>query len=477
MKRIHYPLTAVLLTLGLAAQADKVDDYIASQIRSHRIPGLSLAIIDGGKIVKARGYGVTDTRSHTPVTADTLFQAGSISKAVTALGALRLVEQGRLSLDEDVNTKLTSWKVPDNAFTLREKVTLRRLLSHTAGMTVHGFDGYAAGKPRPTLVQVLNGEKPANSPPVRVDTVPGSKWRYSGGGYTVVQQLMQDVTGDSFPAFMQRNVLAPLGMSQSSYRQPLPPEQARFAATGHGPDGVPVAGRWHIYPEMAAAGLWTTASDLARFAIGVQRSLAGTASPVISQAMTRQMLTNQKDNDGLGLFLRGSGHTLIFQHNGVDEGFDAMLTAYAEAGKGAAIMVNANSSPSLVSHLLEAIARQYNWPDYPLTPEYNPIPDREPAVTADLRRLFVRLSHGALDRARFTSELASHLAERIKAGVSQQLSSLGPVETFTLVERASPAGARAYRYRVEFKDKNATLMLHCSFKAAGKIDKLTVRPE
>src|SRR5206468_690196 len=148
------------------------------------IPGLSLAIIQDGKVIRVKGYGVAEQGGERPVTASTLFQAGSISKSVAAVGALRLVQEGKLALDEDVNAKLTTWKVPENAFTREKKATLRGILSHTAGLTVHGFPGYAVDGPVPSLVQVLNGEKPTNTAPIRVDILPGSKWRYSGGGYT-----------------------------------------------------------------------------------------------------------------------------------------------------------------------------------------------------------------------------------------------------------------------------------------------------
>ena len=347
------------------APSDAVDDVVRAEMQKRRIPGLSLAIIQDGKIVKATGYGVTEKGGDAPVTTSTLFQAGSISKSVAGLGALRLVEQGKLTLDEDVNTRLVTWKVPENEFTREKKVTLRGLLSHTAGLTVHGFPGYDSDGPVPTLVQVLDGAKPANTRPIRVDVLPGSKWRYSGGGYTVMQQMIIDVTGKPFPPFMQEAVLGPLGMEESTFEQPLPAEKAKLTATAHLQDRSLVKGKWHIYPEMAAAGLWTTPSDLSRFAIGVQEALAGRSDKTLSKKMTRQMLTEEKDNDGLGVFLEGSGSTLRFGHGGRDEGFDARLIAYAETGQGAAIMINTNDNSQMVSRILEAIAREYHWPEYP----------------------------------------------------------------------------------------------------------------
>jgi CubicO group peptidase (beta-lactamase class C family) len=258
---------------------------------------------------------------------------------------------------------LQTWKVPENEFTKDEKVTLRRILSHSAGLTVHGFPGYAVGRPVPTLVQVLDGEKPANTAAIRVDFVPGSKWRYAGGGYTVMQQLVIDVTGEPFPEFMQQSVLKPLGMTHSTYEQPLPHELAIATATGHHTNGTEVPGCWHVYPEMAAAGLWTTPSDLARFAIGIQQSLAGKTNPVISASMTRQMLTVQKAGDGLGVFLTGSGKTLQFSHSGRNEGFDMLMKAGAETGKGAVIMINANDNSGAMTKVMNAIADEYHWSD------------------------------------------------------------------------------------------------------------------
>jgi CubicO group peptidase (beta-lactamase class C family) len=342
-----------------------IDEIVVSEMRKRQISGLSLAIIEDGKIVKAQGYGTTEKGGQTPVTARTLFQAGSISKPVSALGALRLVEQGKLALDDDVNTKLVTWKVPENEFTKDKKVTLRGLLSHTAGLTVHGFPGYATDEPRPTVVQILDGAKPANTSPIRVDFLPGSLWRYSGGGYTIMQQLVIDLTGKPFSQFMQESVLGPLDMKESTFEQPLPNDKAKLTATGHTGNRKPVKGKWHIYPEMAAAGLWTTPSDLARFAIGVQEALAGKSGKTLSPAMARQMLTEQKNSYGLGVGVEGSGTALRFGHGGRDEGFDARLLAYAETGQGAVIMINANDNSQMVSRILNAIAREYHWPEYP----------------------------------------------------------------------------------------------------------------
>ncbi|MGV3660220.1 MAG: serine hydrolase domain-containing protein [Prosthecobacter sp.] len=342
-------------------QTDKLDTVVEAKMRAANITGLSLAVIHDGKLIAAKGYGLADKSSRKPVTTETLFQAASISKAVAALGALRLVEQRVFSLDADVNTVLKKWKLPENDFTREKKVTLRGILSHTAGLTVHGFGGYEAGSPVPKLRQVLEGAEPANSAAVRVESVPGSRWSYSGGGYTVMQQMVLDTTPKPFPQFMAETVLLPLGMKSSTYEQPLPASRASQAATGHYPDGTPVNGRWHIYPEMAAAGLWTTASDLARFITGVRQAFAGESKSVISQAMVAQMLTVQMDDDGLGLFLAGSGDSLRFSHSGRNEGFDSFLMGYARKAQGIAILINSNDESGMMRALAREISAMCHW--------------------------------------------------------------------------------------------------------------------
>jgi CubicO group peptidase (beta-lactamase class C family) len=341
---------------------------LAERMAHYKVPGLSVAVINDGKIEWAQGYGVIERDGKEPVNPETRFLAGSISKPVAALAALRLVEQGKLSLDEDVNLKLKTWRVPENEFTKEKKVTLRGLLSHSAGLTVHGFPGYAVDAPMPTLVQILNGEKPANTAAIRVDIVPGSRWRYSGGGYTVMQQLLMDVTGKSFPELTRELVLDPIGMRQSTYENPPPKALEAAAATAHRADGDKVKGRWHIYPEMAAAGLWTTASDLARYAIEVQRALAG-QSKIISREMAQQMVTVQKGSSGLGPALENPGKASArFGHGGVDMGFEASFTAYCQGGQGAVVMMNANRAQPLAGELIRAVAKEYNWPEF-LEPE------------------------------------------------------------------------------------------------------------
>ncbi|MES2472544.1 MAG: serine hydrolase, partial [Pseudomonadota bacterium] len=294
----------------------------------------------------------------------TLFQAGSISKPVAAIAALKLVEAGRLDLDANVNSYLKGWKVPDNVFTADKKVTLRGLLTHTAGLTVHGFPGYAKGEAVPSLTQILDSVRPANTSAIRVDTVPGAKWRYSGGGYVVMQKMLEDVTGKKFDALAKETVLAPLGMTHSTYAQPLPAAMRKSAATPYDAEGVPVDGGAHTYPEMTAAGLWSTASDLARYAIGVQQAAAGKPGAVLNKATTEAMLKRGGLGKwGLGPELGGGDARPWFGHGGVDEGFVANLTAYND-GEGVAVMTNGMGGMRLANDIRASIAREYGWPDF-----------------------------------------------------------------------------------------------------------------
>jgi len=337
---------------------------LAERMRHYHVPGVSIAVIDSGKIAWAQGFGLKDAGGTDSVTATTIFEAGSISKPTFALGVMRLVQDRKLDLDENVNVKLRSWHVPDNRFTAHEKVTLRRILSHNAGLTVHGFPGYEAGTPIPTVPQILDGEKPANTAPVRVDTFPGAISRYSGGGTTVAMLLATDVTQQSFPQFMRSTVLGPAGMVNSTYEQPLPAARAGDAATAHDGSGKPIKGKYHTYPEMSAAGLWTTPTDLATLALLLQHTYAGQSPAVINQATFKQMLTVQKPPFGIGYEISGSGPTLEFAHDGKDVGFVARFIAFAERGQGLVIMTNGDQGGSLLEEITTAVAAEYGWPSH-----------------------------------------------------------------------------------------------------------------
>ena len=333
-------------------------------MEAYSVPGFSIAVFRDFQVEWAKGYGVLSEEGGEPVTPTTLFQAASISKPVAAAAALSLVQEGLLDLDEDINQKLKSWRVPENESTAEKKVTLRGILSHTAGLTVHGFPGYAQGKDVPALVQILDGEKPANTAPIRVDTIPGTLWRYSGGGYTVMQQLLIDVLGRPFPEILWERVLEPAGMVDSTYEQPLPESRYAQASTAHLRNGKPVKGGWHTYPEMAAAGLWTTPTDLCRFALAVMEAFHGRSEAPLSQATVREMLTEVDGRYGLGFSVEGEGETLRFSHGGSNAGFKCYLVAWAHSGEGVAIMTNGDIGRSLSTEVLSSLAMEYGWPGF-----------------------------------------------------------------------------------------------------------------
>jgi CubicO group peptidase (beta-lactamase class C family) len=386
---------------------------IVDRMAALNVPGVSVAVINKGSIEWARGYGLAEAGGTRQVTPETLFQAASISKPVTAFAALALVEKGNLSLDADVNTQLTTWKVPAGAQSPADLVTLRRLLNNSAGTTVAGFRGYAKGEALPTLLELLDGVKPANSDPVRVQTQPGMEWKYSGGGFSIVQLLMTEASGKPFSALMHDTVLAPLGMTNSTFEQPLPPALHAVSATGHTDKGQPVKGHWHTYPEQAAAGLWTTPSDLARFAIAVQDASSGKSNKVVSKAITAQMLTRLRGNYGLGLFVGEIEGQQVFQHGGHNEGFRTMMVAFTRSGQGAVVMTNGERGDALAAQIIRGIAAVYGWNDWQATEKVlakaalknyvnyagnYQLNGKPISVTRERERLFISAANFGLDR-------------------------------------------------------------------------------
>jgi CubicO group peptidase (beta-lactamase class C family) len=334
---------------------------LAERMRELKVPGVSAAVFRDGRIEWTRGWGVADVESGRRVDPQTRFQAASISKPVAAATVLALVAQGRVSLDADVNGILTSWKLPPNEYTAAAPVTLRRLLTHSAGTTVHGFRGYATDEQVPTLVQLLDGVKPANSAPVRVDIPVGSRWRYSGGGFEIAQLVVESVTKQPFAETARELVLQPLGMTSSTYVQPLPADLRNKAATGYRSSGEPVAGRWHTYPEQAAAGLWTTPEDLAKFAIGLQQIASGKSKAVMSQALAQDMLRRQYEDWGLGVGVTDQGAGTYFSHGGSNEGFRAFWVGYRDRASGAVVMTNSDAGGAIAQELVRTVGREYHF--------------------------------------------------------------------------------------------------------------------
>lgn len=342
---------------------------LSKRMARYRVPGVSMAVMNDYQIEWASGYGVRKQGTSDPVDTETLFQACSISKAVTAIAVLRLVSEGRLDLDNDVNSYLRSWKVPRNG-SWQPTVTIRELLSHTGGISVPWFAGYHRQQDIPTLRQVLDGAQPSNTPEIRVTTTPGTRFRYSGGGFCILQQLLIDVMKQPFPELMSDLLLEPLGMEHSTFEQPLPAELERVAAAGHRENGRPVAGDWYVYPEMAAAGLWTTPTDLARLGLELQGALAGKSHQLLSASVMKELLTphcyaGERGNVGLSIFLQGAGPDGRFGHAGDNTGFTSLWISLREHGRGCVLMTNSDNGWPLQEELLRTIEQVYAWPDVP----------------------------------------------------------------------------------------------------------------
>jgi len=339
---------------------------IDERMKNFKVEAVSGAVFKDYQVLWTEARGLADREAGIPATTDTLFQAGSISKPVAAAAVLKRVEKGELALDRNVNDYLKSWKLPDNELTAKRKVSLELLLSHSAGTTVHGFPGYAVGEPVPTVPQILDGMAPANTEAVRVDLAPGTKFRYSGGGTTIAQLVQMDTTGRPFPDLLRELVLKPAGMTHSTYEQPLPPDKLKLAAAGYRANGKLLPGKRHTYPEMAAAGLWTTSEDLTRFAIAVGRSLRGDKDSLLSKEMATKMTTPYLPDAeaGLGLFASKFGSEVYVGHDGADEGFQAILTFNRDKGYGAAVMANSDRGINLAWEIIRGLAKDYNWDSY-----------------------------------------------------------------------------------------------------------------
>lgn len=346
------------VSLGIAVRGEpEKTASLEKRMRELKVPAVSIAVVNNGQLEWAKAYGYADKENTTLATPETLFQATAISSGVSAMGALELVEGGRLDLDRNVNEALVSWQVPENEFTREADVTLRRLLNHTAGTNGGGFGGYETETALPSVVEVLEGM--GNSAPVRVIAKPGTAYSPSGGGYVVAQLLMMDVTREPFPELMASLVLDPLGMANSTYQQPLPAEWAARAATGYDTNGDRISGRWRVYPEMAFVGLWTTPSDLARYLVEVQRAYAGRGN-VLSRDAARSMLEKGLGGHALGPMIEVKGQQ--FGLGGSTFGFNTLFTASIEGGFGAVILTNSNNGPKLAHELMRTIGYEYDWP-------------------------------------------------------------------------------------------------------------------
>ncbi len=351
ISRIENGLISSLQIKGRPQEYFNLDE----RLKELGIPGLSVAFSSNGEVEWARAYGMADKSENKSMTTGSYLLAGSISKPVAAVRSLQLVEDEVFALDDDVNNYLTSWQVPNNEFTTTEKVTLRRILSHTAGLTVWGFPGYDKGDEIPSVVDVLDGK--GNTDPVRVFRQPGEAWQYSGGGYTIMQLAIEDTEDIDFAQSMKENVLDRMRMPGSTYENPFPVALHGIAATGYRANGDEVEGKWPIYPEMAAAGLWTTPSELIQYGIEIQSILQSGRDGVLSYKTVSEMLDAESDTHGLGPSIQD--HT--FGHGGADEGFRAQLFAWKDQPYAAVVMVNSDNG-KIIRELLLSVANEYGLP-------------------------------------------------------------------------------------------------------------------
>ncbi len=326
----------------------------------YHVRGVSIAVVRNGQIDWAKGYGVREYGKPERVDSNTLFQAASISKPVSGVVSLRMVDKGELTLDENINLKLQSWKVPENEFTKKQSITLRRLLSHSAGLPMHGVPEFTADAELPTLVQILDGDWYVSAESVRPFIEPGTMFRYSGGGYIVLQVLLTDIAKRPFEELARDLVLQPAGMLSNTFEQPLLQQFWPRAAVGHLNNKTPLMGLWHTLPEQAAGGLWTTPTDLASFMIELWRSYQGLSDTLLPKYLAREMLTRQIDDFGLGLSLPSAG-VFRFQHSGGNDGYRCFMVLSIVVPDGVVIMTNGDSGEKLIWKVFELIEHSYRW--------------------------------------------------------------------------------------------------------------------
>jgi len=367
---------------------------IAELMTRLNVPGVSIAVIRDHRIHWAKGYGIADVATGALVDTGTMFQAASMSKPVAAMAVLRAVQDGLFTLDTDINTILTSWKLDGGEFTKDRPVTPRTLTSHTSGLgDGFGFPGYDPSDSVPTVVQFLQGSKLSNVGVLFMERPPMTLMEYSGGGVTLMQQALSDARKRPFADIMRDDVLRPLGMTRSTFEQPLPASFDQNAARAHSGQGKAMGPKWHVHPEQAAAGLWTTPSDLARFLIEVQRAAAGQSNRVLSRATVQEMLSPVGVGDyAVGFAIQKMGQGWYFAHGGSNWGFRATMMAHKVKGYGLVVMTNADQGGAVANELSRRIQRAYEWDSFaePAPRGYRPPVERtEITVTESVRRSYV----------------------------------------------------------------------------------------
>jgi CubicO group peptidase (beta-lactamase class C family) len=337
---------------------------IQERMQYYKTIAVSIAVIKDYKIQWIKAYGWADNIEMRPATTSTLFQAASISKSLNAIGILKLVQNKKLNLFTDINEYLKNWKFPYDSISKGKKITTANLLSHTAGLTVHGFDGYKLSDTIPTIIEILDGKHPANSEAIRSEFEPGLKYKYSGGGTIISQLIIQDISGKKYEEYMKENVLDPIGMTNSFFNQPPKKDKRNILATGYNDGGKEINGKYRIHPEQAAGGLWTNPTDLAKYIIETQLALKGKSQKVLSREMTKLRLKPYIDSSAaLGVFIENKKGTKYFHHGGSNEGFQSEYIGSLKDGNGAVIMINSDNR-DIINEIINSVAYTYNWKNY-----------------------------------------------------------------------------------------------------------------
>lgn len=338
---------------------------LADRMNYYHVNAVSIAVIRNYKVEWVKAYGWADVAEHRAATTNTVFQACSMSKSFNGLGALKLVEQKKLALDTDINAFLKTWQFPYDSVSKGKKITLRQLLTHYAGLNVDNFPGYPSSGAVPDIYQVLDGKSPANTVAIRSFAEPGKQFAYSGGGPLIAELMIMDASGLPYDVYMQDNVLRPLGMDHSTFSQPPPHGLKPSLATAY-QHGKEVPGKYFIYPEQAAAGLWTTPGDLSKYIIDSQLGLEGKPGKVLSPAMTKERLSPVPGSPafsppGMGAFIHHMGSRNYFSHSAENEGFSGFYIASMSGGDGLVIMMNSNYHYHFLFEIVRSVARVYHW--------------------------------------------------------------------------------------------------------------------
>ncbi len=337
---------------------------IYARLKFYNVPSVSIAVINDGKIAWAKAYGFADVEAGVPATKTTIYQAASISKTANAALVMRLAQRQVFSLDTDIRKYLKTWTLPENIFSIGHTITVRNLLSHRAGIGVHGFKGYKPGTPLPSLNDILDGKPPANNELIKPEATPDKLVSYSGGGIMIVQKALEDILQKPYSSLITEEVLGPLHMNHSSYQQPLSSALQRTAATGYNSHLNAIVGKYYVYPELAPAGLWSTPSDIAKLIIAIQQSSISDHA-FLDKKYAKLMVTpvSDSDNTSLGTFNYKIGEDAYFAHDGHNEGFTCVYYGSLNSGKGVVIMLNSDNN-GIIPEILHSIAETYHWKDF-----------------------------------------------------------------------------------------------------------------